>query len=157
MFNNVRHGELLAAHSFNLMNGSERSLIFHLGRRSVLCRRRRRNENETGDTTQLYPTIFSSSEYRRNFSFSQLLFTFRPEKIEHFISFHSDWSFRIFPQNCSRRNSWSSSSSRERNEISNSVQSKKGINYRCEFFFHRISNRRCFSPVFWTHRNGIMG
>lgn len=54
MFNNVRHCELLAAHSFNLMNGSERSLIFHLERRSVLCRRRRRNENETGDTIVSY-------------------------------------------------------------------------------------------------------
>lgn len=134
MFNNVRHGELLAAHSFNLMNGSERSLIFHLGRRSVLCRRRR-NENETGDTTQLYPTIFSSSEYRRNFSFSQLLFTFRPEKIEHFISFHSDWSFRIFPQNCSRRKQVEASLPLEKETRSRIPFNQKRINYRCEFFF----------------------
>lgn len=34
---------------------------------------------------------------------------------------------------------------------------KKGLITDVNFFFHRISNRRCFSPVFWTRRNGIMG
>lgn len=135
MFNNVRHGELLAAHSFNLMNGSERSLIFHLGRRSVLCRRRR-NENETGDTTQLYPTIFSSSEYRRNFSFSQLLFTFRPEKIEHFISFHFIPIGRFeFFRKIVLVEIVEAVLSLENEKRDLEFRSKKGINYRCEFFF----------------------
>lgn len=135
MFNNVRHGELLAAHSFNLMNGSERSLIFHLGRRSVLCRRRR-NENETGDTTQLYPTIFSSSEYRRNFSFSQLLFTFRPEKIEHFISFHFIPIGRFeFFRKIVLVETVEASLPLEKETRSRIPFNQKRINYRCEFFF----------------------
>lgn len=113
MFNNVRHCELLAAHSFNLMNGSERSLIFHLGRRSVLCRRRRRNENETGDTIVSYDFfVFWKNTGRWRlplkkkfwflFFFLNYFFTFRSAKIENFIPIRRFEFFHkiVFVENC---------------------------------------------------------
>lgn len=107
MFNNVRHCELLAAHSFNLMNGSERSLIFHLGRRSVLCRRRRRNENETGDTIVSYDFfVFRKNTGRWRlplkkkfwflFFFLNYFFTFRRKLKISFRFVVSNFSIKLF-------------------------------------------------------------